>query len=98
MATNEMPFSHPISPDDVHGTGWHQDLAGQGKAGKRSFSQHRAAARIAQAPPRFQQMRAIGSPLEGDRVQGFVDEFVANERGGTGFLSSKIVNAIRRNR
>ena len=92
--TNDYAFRHPASPDDVHGTGWNQDLAGQGKHGQRSFKQARAASRIAQSQARPPQMVAVQSPLQGDRVQAFADEFRANERG-TGFLSSKIVRAVK---
>ena len=43
MATNVMPFSHPASPDDLHGTGWNQDLTGRGMHGKRCASASTAA-------------------------------------------------------
>jgi hypothetical protein len=82
-------------PEPVHGTGWNQDLAGQGKHGKRSFNKDRAAARIARSQARPQPMVAIQSPLQVDgAAPAFVEEFRANERG-TGFLSSKIVRAVR---
>jgi hypothetical protein len=79
MATNDYSISR-ADWDGPHGTGWNQDLAGQGLHGKRSFAQHRAAARIAQEQ---------AAPY-------FSAEFRASEGGGTGFLSPKIARAWMR--
>jgi hypothetical protein len=69
-------FSHPANPDDVHGTGWAQNLAGQGRWTERQ--RRGAAVRSGQFHPL--PLPNIQGPLAGlnaahaDVVQPFANE------------------------
>ena len=63
MATN-YSMSHPASPDDVNGTGWHQQDAGAGR--------HR---RPRSAMPRPVQVERAASPLSSNAVTQFIGAY-----------------------
>jgi uncharacterized protein YhdP len=65
---NEMPFSHPADPRDVHGTSWVLNQAGQGRSDRRNRA---AIVRAHQIQP----LRPVASPLQPDVAQQFADEW-----------------------
>jgi hypothetical protein len=71
MATNEMPFSHPASPDDVHGTSWINNAAGEARP-RMTQAAFRAMTRRSQ-PQGPLPLPVIPAPLVGDRPQAFIE-------------------------
>lgn len=99
MASN-YTFSHPASPDDIHGsTSWHQEMAGSGRHTERvKRCQATRAAQLYELP-------VMTSPLA--NVEPFVDEYrrnyvphvsVARNAIVGGVLGAAIVHYARRGR
>jgi hypothetical protein len=78
MTVNDFKISD--GPEDAHGTSWILNESAQVKHGKRSFAQHRAAARIAQAPAMpVAPLHAVPGPQVSDRTEAFMHGVVASE-------------------
>lgn len=88
MAANPMPFSHPADPSDVHGTGWNQDLAGQGKHGQRQWQR---APRRSQPAPLPQPEEVVIVPRGHAFEQGVMSSAIAQR--ATTSVGAKIAGA-----
>jgi hypothetical protein len=97
--TNDYRITSAERWDGPHGTGWHQDLAGQGKHAERS--------RLAKATRiRGQQQGYMPAVhVEADQFPQFVSGFVQAERDrkhigtlGGAILGAVIGNAVQRRR
>ena len=93
MSVNNYSMSENWGGQNPHSptTGWQQYMAGSGEAGKRSFAQHRAAARIAQTPPVQNTLQRVSSPLQTGEVGAFAAEYRANETVRVGVLSPAVL-------
>ncbi len=83
MATNERPFSEPTwggQEPGPHGTGFHENLAGQGKHGQRAIQATRWAQRRPPALPAIPDVH--GPVVVPERGDAFVQGFLAAERAG----------------